>query len=545
MPLAVHLPSGRRAALAAGLLITTGTIITEQTRLISSLLSRYTNEDHALLWLAATDWWRLRMREPTFYGQPYGVTFESIPTGLLHVLGVSYNFALPITLLVLAVSAWWFLAWGAWKRGWILPALFALTAPIILSIDHWIVVGVIGTGVGRFLAALAGALCLGARPTPRVIGAAVGLAGFSVAIDTASALIAAPVMVWAAWDWLRVKRVWLPILLGALVPIAWFALNAWFNGKFPDHALHAGPGFTPEWGVLVDNFGRMDRLFGPHVAELYQHGNLIPWLCSLALVAGLASRSWRASGATACYIALLVLLATLPKSRDTMDSLWFPAARMTLAAPMGLWFVCAVTASAIAARLAPQLRRRVAWRVLAALAILCVGTATWRGIMWDERIGPIERAGLAENRLPLRTIKEIEDICRSAADAADEAKTRIVIFPEDRAANYACPALYPRLITAYPGYERRYWILRRLASRPSDRMLIWGVPRKSCRRKLWKNNVAACSAVANDQALRVDFPPKPPLDVLHQLGYSPRPFGPDCRPNDRQTCVWWASKYGS
>jgi hypothetical protein len=544
MPVAVRLPSGRRAAVLAGIVFIAGAIVGEQTRLITSLLSRYTNEDHTLLWLAATDWWRLRMREPTFYGQPYGATFESIPAGLLHVLGISYGIALPVTLLALAVSAWWLLAWGAWKRGFILPALIALTAPILLSIDHWIVVGVIGTGVGRFLTALAGALCLGARSTPRVIGAAVGLAGFGVAIDTAAALIAAPVMVWAAWDWLRVRRAWLAILSGLLFPLAWIALNSWFNSMFPDHALHPGPGFSPQWDVLRNNFDNLDRLFAPHAAEVYPHGGLVPWLCSLALLAGLATRSWRAAGASACYIALLLLLAALPKSLDTMDSLWFPAARMTLAAPMGLWFVCAVTMGAIAERLAPRLRERLAWGAFGALTLLCVGTASWRDVNWDDRIGLIERAGLAERRLPLRMITDIEDICRAASEAAGAAETPIVIFPHDRAANYACPALYPRLISAHPSYERRYWILRRLSSRPSERMLIWGAAPDLCGTKKWKDNVAACSAVVDGRAVRVDFPSQPPLDVLHRLGYSPRPFGADCHPNERQTCAWWARKYG-
>jgi len=70
---------------------------------------------------------RGRPREPTFYGQPYGVSLASVAMGLLHGMGLSYGTALPLTLIVPAIAAWWVLAWGCMRWGWWLGALLATT----------------------------------------------------------------------------------------------------------------------------------------------------------------------------------------------------------------------------------------------------------------------------------------------------------------------------------------------------------------------------------------------------------------------------------
>jgi hypothetical protein len=144
---------------------------------------------------------------------------------------------------------------------------------------------------------------------------------------------------------------------------------------------------------------------------------------------------------------------------------------------------------------------------------------------------------------PLRLATEVVELCRQADAAAREAQTRIVLFPHDRTANYACAALYRGMITAHPGYERRYWVLRRLATMPVDRMLVWGLTPDVCSSKRVRRAFQSCSAVADGHALRFDFAPKPALDALSALKMKPRPFGADCDPQNRDTCKWWAAHY--
>lgn len=520
----------------------------EQARLLTDLVGRYINEDHALLWLMAYDWAHLRVREPTFYGQPYGVTFEAVPTALLHAIGVPYEFALPSALMLMALGAWWCLAFAAWRRGLLVAALLAAAAPLLLTIDHWVVVSVIGTSAGRLLAAVCAAICLAAEPSPRNLSIAVAVGSLAVLFDTAAAPLAIPALVWALLPWTLQRRYWLPVILGLIAPAAWYAFNLWFETSYPEHALHLSWGYTPELGPLRDNWAHPDRLFGTHALEMYQHGSTYLILMVCLLVTAVAARAWRALAAVGCLIALYAILASMPKSLDGRATLWFPSARMTLVAPMAFWFAGCVTMQSVAvrARAALSSERILAWAAGGATVVVLAtaGTALSRASAWVPRIDSILQTGLSDGSLKLRTVNEIESLCRDIATIARLGGSKIVVFPTDRAANYACGALYPELLTVFPGYERRAWVLRRLSSQPADRMLVWGLESNDCKKKRFQPMLKSCVVVGDGRAMQMEFEPRPPLDVLHDIGLRPRPFGPGCHPNEVATCGWWASRYG-
>jgi hypothetical protein len=521
----------------------------EQVRLLVDLVGRYANEDHALLWLMAYDWAHLRVREPTFYGQPYGVTFEAIPTALLHAIGIPYQIALPGALMMMALAAWWCLAFAAWHRKLWIAALLAAAAPLLLNIDHWVVVSVIGTSAGRLLAAICAAVCLAAEPSPRNLSIAVALGGLAVLFDSAAAPLAVPALVWALLPWTFRRRYWLPVLLGLLAPAAWYTFNVWFESAHPEHALHPSWGYNPELGPLLENWANPDRLFATHALDAFRHGSLYVVLMLCFLVAAAAARDWRALAAVSCLIALYAVLASMPKSLDGRASLWFPSARMTIAAPMAFWFAGCVTLQAVAgrARTALSSDRMMLCSVGGALLIVLasVGTAFARASNWAPRLDSILQAGLRDGGLPLRPTKEIYKLCNDVADVARAGGSTIVVFPTDRAANYACRVLHPELTTVFPGYERRAWVLRRLSSRPAERMLVWwGFESNDCNKKRFRRMLKSCAIVGDGRAMQVEFEPRPPLDVLREIGVRPRPFGPGCHPNEVATCGWWAARYG-
>jgi hypothetical protein len=522
--------------------------VLEQHRLLRTLSTRYANADHALLWLAARDWSLLRVREPTFYGQPYGVTFEAIPTALLHAFGVPYNVALPTALVGMAICAWWLLAWAALRRGMKLAALLAVAAPVLVNFEHWVVVSVIGTGVGRLLAALCAARVLTGGTTRRQVALSVAIGGFAMVIDSASALLALPALIWASWAWLRTRRYWLPMLSGLCVPAAWMAFTTWFDRLHPDHDLHAAWSFVVALEPLRENWLDADQLFAVQALELYRHGMFVPAAVGCMLLCALGLRAWRAAAAVGCVLAQLLYLAALPKSLDHMESLWYPAARMTLTCPMALWFAFSVTLQAALepARRSWQLCAREAAitnLVVGLLVLLIAGSASVLKFHWRARLQPIEATGLMQSSLELSVASDIMATCRAARLAADRAETNIVAFPNDGTATYACPALYPDLLTIYPEYERRYWVLDELASRTSERMILWGVNERACRRRRFRKELDACDPVSDDRALALVFKPQPALVVLHALGYAVRPFGPGCHPADLVGCSWWRQHF--
>ena len=521
----------------------------ELTRLIRTLLSRYTNEDHALLWLAASDWMRLRPREPTFYGQPYGVTFEAIPVGLMNLLGISFGTAFPVALIGMALVAWVLLAAAALKRGLWLGALFAAAAPVLLSTDHWIIVGVIGTGVGRLLAAVSLSIVLVPTRNPIYVGLAIAAGTYAVAIDTAAIMIAVPGLVWGVFDWIKLRRRFvIPALLGVVPAVAWRLYLMWYEAKYADHALHGGWDANPDVASLIANYTNLDQLFAVHAPELLRYGVVYLGCGALALVLAVAALQLRAILTVASYVGLLVLLAAMPKSLDGSPSLWFPHARMTIAAPIGLWFILTISVHACAQRwLRAELLAGPIVRIGLPVLLFCVlaTTSVSRASTWNERMHAIESVGLERGPISLRQVEAVYALCSTVTRVAQENQTRIVLFPGNRAANYACAALDRSLLTATPDYERRYWVLRSLAKKSVTRMIVWDVPAKQCRSKRYRRAVKACVPVADGAAVLLEFEPRPALDVIHQLNFRVRPFGPGCHPITRVGCEWWAARWAS
>ena len=520
----------------------------EQIRLVARV-SRYVNGDHALLWLAAHHWSRLDIREPTFFGQGYGVTFEAIPVALLHAIGVPYNVALQASLVGMAVLAWWWLAWCARHRGLQLASLTALAWPLLVSYQHFCVVDVIGTGVGRVFAALCAGLVLRERLTRRDVALAVAAGGFATAIDSASFLLAGPALLWAGLRWLRSPRLWPAACAGLAAPLAWLGLNFWFNGVHPDHLWHQGWSYEPMSYAFMQNLRYPDDLLGAQAPELFPHGALLGVVLVGALLVTLERQAWRELAAVGCVLTQLLLLFSLEKTFDTHNTLWFPAARMTLCVPMTTWFLLTIT---LRAALEPL--QRSAWSVerlrlrtftavaTLALLLLTAASSVTRAVHWSPRMRDFIRSGHFDPFIPIRRVQHIEELCRAVKTAADAHYTNLVAFPDNITANYACPTLQPTLVTVYPHYERRWWVLEELSSVYRERMLLWGVKPELCKQRRFRRHLRECKPIGKD-AVALSFAARPPLSMLRTLGINTRPFGRDCKPSDVATCSTWREHF--
>ena len=520
----------------------------EQVRLVTRA-SRFTNGDHAVLWLAARHWSELDIREPTFFGQGYGVTFESIPVALLHALGVPYSIGLQASLVSMAVLAYWWLGWCARRRGLQLASLAAFAWPLLVSYQHFCVVDVIGTGVGRLFAAGCAGLVLRERMTRGHVALAVASGGFASVIDGASMLLAGPALVWAGLRWLRSPRLWWAAGAGLLLPLGWLGLNAWFNRAHPDHLWHQGWSYEPVATHLLENLRDPDRLLGAQGPELYPHGALILATFLAALLLALAFEAWREAAAVGCVIAQLLLLFSLEKSFDARNSLWFPAARMTLCTPMTAWFVLTITLRATLEPLQQRVLRaeRLRLRALTAAAsisllLLSAASCGVRALEWSPRMRDFIRSGYYDPFIPIKRVTELKALCRDVKRTADAGHTDIVVFPDGLLPNYACAALHPGLNTIYPYYERRWWVLDELASVPRERMLLWGVDPALCSNRSLKKRLKQCTPVG-EEAVLVAFNPQPPLAVLRTLDISTRPFGRDCDPAHYENCATWKQRF--
>jgi hypothetical protein len=216
---------------------------------------------------------------------------------------------------------------------------------------------------------------------------------------------------------------------------------------------------------------------------------------------------------------------------------------MTLMVPLAIWFLASVVLQAASAR-ARLKTKRLVWMSAGLIVVLTISTSCARTGDLRDKLEQLAKVGLAEGRYTIRTTDEVDRICGDVVKAARDAGTRIVIFLDDaQSASFACHALYPELTTAFPGYERRWWVLHQLMTRNATRMILWSVKPKLCNRASWRAALTQCGDTTVHQGVAVAFGPKPALLALHALGFNPRPFGNDCNPQQRETCQFWKAHF--
>ena len=125
---------------------------------------------------------------------------------------------------------------------------------------------------------------------------------------------------------------------------------------------------------------------------------------------------------------------------------------------------------------------------------------------------------------------------------ADRTGISLAVFYEDRTSAYACASLDRSLITLFPLYERRSWLLDRFATEEVEAMVVWDLPLNICQDPNWQAVTLTCEADPSG-AMVITTEPEPALDTIFDLGLPLRPFGDDCHPNDPDTCRWFRSRF--
>ena len=505
----------------------------QQLALLAAFGRRYVSEDQALLWAAARDMGRLQLRQPNFWGQAYGVTFEAAPAELLRRFGLGYPTGLPLAVIGLNLLAWWLPALAAWHRGRRVMATAAVAVPLVLSLEHGLLSVVYNTAFGRTLAGAAAALVIWRPDRRATVGAAIALGGLAVLVDASCAVIVVPVLVGLAarhGNARAVRRMVPAAALGAAPVAAWWAFTEWWYGRHPDDSLHPSPALRPSWEVLTDNLAHPSRHFATFAPELWR--SPVVAVGCVVVVAGLAVRrrdGWAAI-AVAAMTGLVVLALSLPRSRDGLPTIYYPASRVLMSFPFALWW-CATTlrssrpAEGFDER--PGARTR---RVLGAVAIgIVVASIGVRAVTWDHRLGSIRDQAVAFENYPLTATPTLVGRCDRVGGIATERGITTVLF-DLRTEAYACAGVFgAEPATLYPPYERRAWVLR-AADRPGPaELLVVGPTPVTC-----EAAGLACTPLGRDagdtpgtELTVVALAGESPLAAARRLGVPVRAFETD------------------
>jgi len=495
--------------------------VAQQLRLLVRWLRFDVSEDQALLWAAARSWGELRPRQPNFWGQRYGVTFEAVPAEVLASLGVGYPTGLPFAIMAINLAGWWLLALAALRRGRPGWALCAAAVPLLLRTEYAVLSIVFNSAFGRLMACVCAALILVKPGAARALSIATAVGGLAVLFDMASALLVVPALVvgidavvtnWRSRE--QILALARTMAVGALAPLGWFALTRYWYRAHPEDALHPAPSLDPRFDVLIDNLTNTSRHFTDFSLEIVRSPVLTLLAIGFVMTYAFARGDARTRVAAASFLVLVIAVLTSPRSRDSLPTPYYPPARVLMALPLGLWFV---------AFIAFERARSGIWRAAGrpATIVLCVLVAITvpvRLATWSDRVGGLrERAEVYPN-YPLTTSSALVGLCDRVAAAAEANDVRYALF-ELRTPAYACAALIDGVTTFYPPYDRRSWVLRDAARAGGQSMLIVGATPVGCESVDYMRCVALDTEIS---IARLDG--HTPLDAARRLGVVVRPF---------------------
>lgn len=523
-PVAPRRPRDTRIVLAVVLVL--GALAAYELLRAARMSAQLANEDTSLLWVAARDWASGHIRQPNFYGQSYGSTFESIPIVLVHAMHVSYWTSTALVLATIEWVAWAFLAWAAWRRGHRLIGALAFAMPVVLSAYHAVYVTMVPDAPAPRLLVVVGCALLIMMPTSdRLCALAIALIAFGVQFDGSSLLLCAPVLAWYGITYLRTARQVRALSLGAVAPIVVFAYTRFFYWRHPDYAFHESPGLRASAKTLFaarDHLGDFFRLYSPELVRSW----LIP-VVAFAVLIGLAVWSRRVAYVIPAALAGLVVVYAIatPKAETELGPL-LPRGRVLLAVPFTIWFLCFLVAeSGVLSRFRPRL---TGVQVLSLLCVVCFASTALRIVdsgpredYWLRKAVAFRSAAGLKYGYALR--RPTVDQCNADASFARRNHVSLIVYG-DRLRTYACAAELG-VQTVTPGYERRTWVLYEESRRPRTSLLLTDVSEHVC--ELVRQR-ASCAWEAGYATLR--FPAQPALPLLASIAVPVRGFGPHCHP---------------
>ena len=152
--------------------------------------------------------------------------------------------------------------------------------------------------------------------------------------------------------------------------------------------------------------------------------------------------------------------------------------------------------------------------------MLIAVTAGYRAIMWPTRGAALQAEavdpGAAFGQMP---VDRLADICGRIDSAVAQTGADVAIFDVDRIAAYGCAAQNgPSVITVYPAYDRRRWVLEMLDHpRPAGRVLFFGPTPGAC------DQSESCAQI-DAEIVAIDLNGRSPIQLIRDLGLTVRPF---------------------
>lgn len=434
--------------------------------LMKKWLVLYCDDDQTLMWNATAAYGHFMIPEPFFWGQSYGVMFESFVAVPMYWLGVPLNAALPAATILLSIAAYLFVSFLLAKKGHFKFACAVMASYLLMSWRWDILTSVPRCYISGMSLAVLGSIWINTAETKRNVLCAAFLCMAAVIMTNSAAVIAGIGYLYFVLNANgNCKKI--PALLGGsvcgfvlyLLLRNFYVINAEYN-------LHPSPALVFSSEVLRANIRRIPYLLSDF--SFLDNGWVVLMLLALALIYVFLSKHWKTLLLLVGDIFLMLFLMAMRKTANYSDnSVTFSQTRMFLCWTYSLLPIVCFWTEEKASKTGSGSRfdvtgffgkRYVQTLVCLSVLMIAVGANVMKLDKLDaDLLNPASRLrnGYAANCFSTRDVMKT---CAEINEKAELVNADTVVTGDRRALSYAFDALYFGKYTVYNCvYDRRTW----------------------------------------------------------------------------------------
>ncbi|MGK7898328.1 MAG: hypothetical protein AB4372_33120 [Xenococcus sp. (in: cyanobacteria)] len=494
-------------------------LLIDRIRVLIFFNFKFTDDDQVIFWIAAKEFLALKFREPSFYGQAYNSLFESLLSTILIIFSIPCHLALPIVTALISLTPWFLLSIIATVKRNYLLSLLVLSVPVVLPHEYsMITLMPRGYTVGIFFVTL-GIFLYYLLPNISLSFFLIGLlSSIGFVFNQNSIILSLPALLYIWMNDLSDKKFLIFCGTGLLIGIMMHLLVQYFYFLYPSYNLHPMWPLYFDYNLMIRGLKSIDLHLGYLVPV-----NTDPMTTILVLFVGVVwisikFKNWRYLAVSCFNLIFLFSTFGIPKVHDGTLSVFFPFARMYLAAPLMMCFSAIELFDSSSHKFSRYIIR-TSLMISLSMVLFVFAYKQFNLIDTVKQMEKIRNTPVAFQRVEY--IFEHCDLIKSLGRKYD---ADLIVYSNSRIRAYGCGALlYGEIDTLFPEYERRTWRLIEESTNTRSSILFAGTKEDFCEKYEEKFN--SCITVSEEPFIvHVNFDNQPTINIIREVDLKVRKF---------------------
>ena len=389
----------------------------------------FTGGDDLIFWQIANDYSKGIFLEPFMYGQNYNYAVESLLAVPLIKLGLPFQYAMPLTTMLMGLTPFVVFAVALYKKGWIIPAYIFLVIPIVMSIEYDMMTSITrGFINGLFFTSFLVFPLL----KPRLVSSFF-LFGLFTALgyvaNPNSLVLSFPIGIYLFFNNYKSLRFYLIVLISATIPVLLFLLSKEFYINNPEYRVHEMWELTFSFERIWETLNNLNRPM-QYLNPVFWFANwwILPVILLLSIY--LLKRDWKMGLSVILGVVFIVVSFGVNKVEEGIGVIFFSASRMFFAVPILLGLV-----------LAWLIETRKSNVGVVSLFALSVVILIMKFLIIDSKV--IEHTSRKSfGPVAIESIEVLKDNCSAYQELAKINDADLIVFSKSKDANFSQVGIY-------------------------------------------------------------------------------------------------------